>query len=46
MVLSQYLNYLEKVRADNIGNNFASWYWKIDGKLSDIRTAPPKKLGK
>lgn len=44
IVLSQYINHLEKIRADNIGNNFNSWFWMIGGKLSNIRTAPPKKL--
>lgn len=44
IVLSQYLNYLEKIRADNIGNDYQGWFWKLGGKLSDIRTAPPKKL--
>jgi hypothetical protein len=47
IVLSQYLSCLEKIRADNIvpdTYNDGEWYWVINGKTSDIRTAPPKKL--
>lgn len=46
MVLAQYLNCLEKLRADNIQQNEMKgiWYWIINGRLSDIRTAPPHKL--
>jgi hypothetical protein len=44
MILSQYLSCLEKIRADNIGHNYNGWQWMIDGQLSGIRTAPPKKL--
>lgn len=46
MVLAQYLNCLEKLRADNIKkDDFGpSWFWVINNKTSDIRTAPPRKL--
>ncbi|MFF2482727.1 hypothetical protein [Paenibacillus sp. NPDC058071] len=44
MVLSQYLNCLEKLRADNIMLYGAAWYWMKKGIRSDIRTAPPKKI--
>ncbi len=46
IVLSQYLSCLEKIRADNIAKvGFAhNWCWVINGKTSDIRTAPPRKL--
>ena len=51
-ILSQYLNCLEKLRADNIlqeqiydGNKYIyEWFWKIDSGKSDIKTAPPKKI--
>lgn len=46
LVVSQYLGALEKLRADNIGQKYASWYWMIDGVLSDVRAAPPAKLRK
>ena len=46
MVLAQYLNCLEKLRADNIRkDDFGrGWFWVINNKISDIRTAPPLKL--
>jgi len=50
VVLSQYLSCFEKIRADNITTDAFSddnkWYWVINGKTSNIRTAPPKKLEK
>jgi len=54
MILGQYLNCMEKMRADNIvvskeydGNKYVyEWYWLIDKKKSDIETKPPVKLGK
>lgn len=45
MMLTQYLNCLEKLRADNIkkGDGYSQlWFWVIDGKLSNIRTVMPK----
>lgn len=47
MVLAQYLNCLEKLRADNIKQDEYGgpcWYWVIDGSRSEITTAPPRKL--
>ncbi len=44
LILSQYLNCLEKLRADNIKTKFDGWYWVVDGGISNIRTAPPRKL--
>jgi hypothetical protein len=44
MMLTQYLNCFEKLRADNIKkeDNFPQhWFWIIDGKLSTIRTVMP-----
>ena len=44
LVLSQYLNCLEKLRADNTVEFARQWYWVINGERSKIRTAPPRKL--
>ena len=47
IVLSQYLNCLEKIRADNVvlgDYEGKEWYWVIDGTQSSVRTSPPKKL--
>ena len=51
-ILSQYLNCLEKMRADNIvrksdydGNKHVyEWFWVVDGSISKIKTSPPKKI--
>jgi hypothetical protein len=45
LVLSQYLNCLEKFRADNIELDYGSrWHWKIQEEGDDVIAAPPKKL--
>ena len=46
MMLTQYLNCFEKLRTNNIiKENFNPvWYWVVDGKISDIRTAIPEKI--
>ena len=45
-MLSQYINSLDKLRADNITERYDCWYWIIEGEPSDIRTAPPRKVMK
>lgn len=45
MMLTQYLNCFEKLRADNIKKEDKfpqNWYWVVDSKLSRIRTVMPK----
>lgn len=42
-ILSQYIGCMEKLRSENI-ENYGDWYWVINGKQSEIRTAPPKKI--
>lgn len=44
MILSQYINCLEKFRSENIKQYNVVWYWLINGEKSDIRTSPPTKL--
>jgi hypothetical protein len=47
MMLTQYLNCFEKLRADNIvkSMNFPqNWYWVVDKKMSGIRTYSPKNI--
>lgn len=44
LILSQYLNCMEKLRADNIHLDMGRWYWIADGGKSSIRTAPPAKI--
>jgi hypothetical protein len=46
LILSQYLNCMEKLRADNIDKDEygSGWHWIVNNKSSDITTAPPKKI--
>jgi hypothetical protein len=47
MMLTQYLNCLEKLRADNIKKEDGypnNWYWIVNGKISNVRTIEPKKI--
>ncbi len=45
LMLSQYLNCMEKLRADNIVlSNDGDWCWIVQRKISDIQTSPPKKI--
>ncbi|KAA6312854.1 hypothetical protein EZS27_036280 [termite gut metagenome] len=47
MMLTQYLNCLEKLRTDNIKKEDKyphNWYWIVNGKISNIRTVTPKKI--
>lgn len=40
-ILSHYLTSLEKLRCDNIKISSYSWYWVINGKISDKKTDEP-----
>lgn len=47
MMLGQYLNCMEKLRADNIARNSSGyWVWVagVKRELTTIRTSPPQKL--
>ncbi len=44
MMLTQYLSCFEKLRADNVIQEFAHWYWIIDNKKSEVKTIMPKKI--
>ncbi len=46
LIISQYLETLEKYRSDNIGiESFSGkWYYKTEKGLSNIQTAPPAKI--
>lgn len=46
MVLSQYMEETERYRSDNVMRDGAWWYYKVDGKQSDVRSGPPSKVGK
>jgi hypothetical protein len=44
LILAQYLNCMEKYRADNIYKNINRWYWRTASGQVMIETSPPKKL--
>lgn len=45
MILTQYLNCFEKLRADNVAMGSGGWwYWKINNEKSEIKTKAPKKI--
>lgn len=46
LVLSQYMQCMEKFRADNIKEYYSRWYWIIDEEKPSRLTAPPDKLKK
>lgn len=42
IMLSQYQNAMEKLRCNNIKENYrGNWVWVVEGKESDIETARP-----
>lgn len=41
LILSQYIQCLEKIKFDNITRLSGNWYWKIDGSKEQIRTSSP-----
>lgn len=45
MVLGQYIEEAERFRSDNVVHDY-HWYYRIDGKQSEIRSAPPSKVGR
>lgn len=44
MIVSQYLEAIERYRADNIKNNSGTWSYRVDEDGPYVRAAPPKKL--
>lgn len=44
MMLTQYLSCFEKLRADNVTQEFGTWYWLINKRKSEIKTVMPKKI--
>lgn len=44
LILSQYLSCMEELRLLNIERYGGYWYWKVDGRRSEIRTFSPKNI--
>ena len=45
-ILAQYLEEIERMRADNITAHGGMWFYDLDDSDEDIRTAPPAKVQK
>lgn len=45
-IISQYIESLEKYRADNIRCNMGRWHFKLEDTKEEIQTAQPIKLQK
>lgn len=46
LILRQYANCLEELRADHVDQQYdGKWYWRIDGEVTELRAKPPAKLG-
>ena len=43
-IIAQYLNCMEKLRADNIHVVLGHWEWRVEDSDESIRTAPPEKI--
>jgi hypothetical protein len=46
LVLAQYMEETERYRSDNVKVEMGSWYYVVDGKISDIRSGSPSKVGR
>ena len=45
MIIGQYLGCMEELRSANIEEQLENeWFWLVAGKISQLRTSPPKKL--
>lgn len=42
MMLPQYIDFLDKLRADNIKYKSGEYFWVINGKISSIKTGYPR----
>lgn len=46
MVLAQYMEEAERYRSDNVITERGHWYYLVNGKVSEIRSGPPSKVGR
>jgi len=44
LVIGQYLEELERKRADNLKRDMGNWIYSLTDSMEKIRTAPPKKI--
>lgn len=45
LILSQYIEQTERYRSDNVRLNSGTWAYTVSGKASDIKAAPPSRIG-
>jgi UDP-glucose 6-dehydrogenase len=45
MVLNQYTQEAERYRSDNVTYDHGHWVYVVDGQPTDIRSAPPSRIG-
>jgi hypothetical protein len=43
-IIGQYIEELERKRADNLKRELSSWFYDLSDSQEKIRTAPPKKI--
>ncbi len=41
MVIAQYLEEAERYRSNHVEQQYTKYYYKVGGKLTDVRAAPP-----
>lgn len=46
LVLSQYLNCMEKLRSDHVVMKSGNWYWDTGDEGQRVRTKPPNRISK
>lgn len=44
MIISQYIECLEKFKLDNVTMLSGNWFWEINGKASKIQTTRPPEI--
>jgi hypothetical protein len=45
MILAQYMEQTERFRSDNVELDRGRWFYKINGKLSDVPSRGPTRVG-
>ncbi|USA39886.1 hypothetical protein NCF86_01605 [Pelagerythrobacter marinus] len=46
LVLTQYMEEAERYRSDHVMFYAGSWYFRINGQMTEIKTGPPSKVTK
>lgn len=46
MILAQYMEEAERYRSDNVMQEYGRWYYVVNGRVSEIQSGPPSKVGR